>query len=278
MPQPLTNPQSTAVRRTGSGPGGGRHRGRRAEGEACQRGSGTVLGSGRHRKGDRAAQPLPAVDGQVPSASEGPALSAGGDEAGPAASEACFERDVLSRLDAVYRAASSVTGDPAESERLVLEVFTRAYAAFPRLLEGVDHQAWLYDLLAGAFIGPHPEVCVLPPESGVPRAVSGPALDAFVGLPEPDVRAALLALPKEQRFAVYLAAVEGYAWQEIADIMDVSPSIVAYWLHDARLRLWATAGPGGTVLEAEHAEHAENAEYAEYLDDVLVGAGRPGPA
>ncbi|MFI2302066.1 RNA polymerase sigma factor [Actinacidiphila glaucinigra] len=255
MPQSLTNPQATAaVRYTGPGPGGGRHRGRRADGEQYGRGSGTGPGSGRHRRSVRAQQGRPAVDGPVPPVADGD----------PLGFAARFERDVLVHLDPVYRAAAGVTGDPAEAEELVLEVFTRAHAAFPRLLDGVDHRAWLYDLLATAFIGPHPEVCVLPPESGAPHAVRALALDDFVLLPEADVRAALLALPKEQRFAVYLASVEGYEHQDIADIMDVPPSIAAYWLYDARLRLWAAEGPRTGVSEEE------------YLSAGLVGAGHPG--
>ncbi|MFI8182307.1 sigma factor-like helix-turn-helix DNA-binding protein [Actinacidiphila glaucinigra] len=255
MPQSLTNAQPTAgIRYTGAGPGGGRHRGRRADGEPYGRGSGPGPGSGRHRRTLRTSQARPAVDG--------PVLPVGDDDSLGYAAR--FERDVLTHLDPVYRAASGVTGDPAEAEELVLEVFTRAHAAFPRLLDGVDHRAWLYDLLAAAFIGPHPEVCVLPPESGVPYGVRALALDDFVLLPEADVRAALLALPKEQRFAVYLASVEGFEYQDIADIMDVAPSIAAYWLYDARLRLWAAEGPRTGVHEEE------------YLSGGPVGAGQAG--
>ncbi|MDX2704335.1 RNA polymerase sigma factor [Streptomyces sp. PA03-6a] len=259
MPQSLTNAQSTAgIRYAVSGPGGGRHRGRSVDGEPYVRGSGTAPGSGRHRRTVRAPQ--------ARQAAEEPVRPAVGDEDGSAGREARFERDVLTLLDPVYRAALGVTGDPAEAEGLVLEVFTRAYAAFPHLLDGIDHRAWLYDLLASAFVGPHPEVCVLPPESGIPQGVRVSALDEFVLLSEADVRAALLTLPKEQRFAVYLAAVEGFAYQEIADIMDVSAAIAAYWLHDARLRLWAAEGPRVAASEQE------------YACGDLVGAGRSGSA
>lgn len=260
MPQSPTNVESAAgIRYAGSAPGGGRHRGRRADGEPYLRGSGTAPGGGRHRRTVRAPQPRPVEGGPVRPAG-------GGGEGGPIGYEARFERDVLTLLDPVYRAASAVTGDPAEAEELVLEVFTRAYAAFPRLLDGVDRRAWLFDLLAGAFVGPYPEVCVLPPESGVPHEVRVSALDEFVLLPGPDVRAALLALPKEQRFAVYLAAVEGYAHEEMADIMDVPSAIAAYWLHDARLRLWAAEGSRTAASEEE------------YATGGLVGAGRAGAA
>ncbi|WP_431961567.1 RNA polymerase sigma factor [Actinacidiphila sp. bgisy160] len=258
MHQSLTNAQSsTAARYAVSGPGSGRHRGGRADGDAYGRGSGAVLGGGRHRRTARAPQTRSAAGGPVPPAA--------GSASGPIGHEARFERDVLTHLDVVYRAASGVTGDPAEAEELVLEVFTRAYAAFPRLLDGIDHRVWLYDLLAGAFIGPHPDVCVLPPESRFPEGLRVSALDEFVLLPEPEARAALLALPKEQRFAVYLAAVEGLGSQEIADIMDVSPVIAAYWLHDARLRLWAAEG--SRVAASEEAD----------LSGGLVGAGQAVP-
>ncbi|MGW6016187.1 RNA polymerase sigma factor [Streptomyces sp. NPDC055210] len=227
---PLAQP-TPSVRSPVPGPGSGRHRGRRADDEPYSRGSDTAPGRGRHRRTADATRPRPA-SGQV----------------GSIAYETRFERDVLPLADPLYRAASSVTGDPAEAEDLVLDVFTKAYAALARLLDG-DRRVWLFYLLAAAFSGPHPTVCVLPPAPGIQDGTHGSAPDRFVPPPDADVRAAFLALPKGQRLAVYLAAVEDFGYEEIAGIMRVSPSIAAYWLHDAPPRLRVAAGPRAAAAE-----------------------------
>ncbi|MCW8103568.1 RNA polymerase sigma factor [Streptomyces tauricus] len=149
MPQALPNTKFPAsIRYEVSGGGGGRHRGRRADGEPYARASDPIAVGGRHRRTVRATEhdPVSGEDGSI-------------------RSDAGFERDVLPLLNPLYQAALRVTGDPAEAEELVLEVFTKAYAAFPRHLDD-DHRAWLFELLAGAFVGPLPEeVCALPMEA-----------------------------------------------------------------------------------------------------------------
>lgn len=48
------------------------------------------------------------------------------------------------------RAALHLTGNSTAAEQLVLETFARAYMSFSELPEGVDHEAWLCNLLAAA--------------------------------------------------------------------------------------------------------------------------------
>ena len=54
------------------------------------------------------------------------------------------------------------------------------------------------------------------------------------------MREALAALPEEQRVAVYLADVEGFAYREIADIMDSPVGTVMSRLHRGRAALRAS--------------------------------------
>jgi hypothetical protein len=70
-----------------------------------------------------------------------------------------------------------------------------------------------------------------------PRRPSTSALSAFGPT---EVREALAALPEEQRVAVYLADVEGFAYREIAEIMGSPVGTVMSRLHRGRSALRAS--------------------------------------
>jgi RNA polymerase sigma-70 factor (ECF subfamily) len=63
---------------------------------------------------------------------------------------------------------------------------------------------------------------------------------ALSGLGPIEIREALAALPEEQRVAVYLADVEGFAYREIADIMGSPVGTVMSRLHRGRASLRAS--------------------------------------
>ena len=58
--------------------------------------------------------------------------------------------------------------------------------------------------------------------------------EALDHLPDSEVKAALQAIPEEFRLAVYFADVEGFAYREIAEILDIPIGTVMSRLHRGR--------------------------------------------
>ena len=133
-----------------------------------------------------------------------------------------FERQVLPGLDQVYGAALCLTGDPAEAEDLVVEAFARAYEAFLRDQSGTGRHVWLYRILFAARREQRPGA------GSAPASATGD---------RPPVRRALRELPEDLRFAIHLADVNGFSYQEIAEITGTSTGTVTARLRDGRRSL-----------------------------------------
>ncbi len=158
-----------------------------------------------------------------------------------------FEREALVHLDALYRVALRLTGNPADADDLVQETVLKAYRAWDQYQRGTNAKGWLLTILRNSFINEyrrrtrHPETVDL--DTIEPFAVFGdiqeedPQGAFFDKIVDDEVLRAIDALPDVFRETVVLSDVEGMSYQEIARILDVPVGTVKSRLFRARQML-----------------------------------------
>jgi len=175
-----------------------------------------------------------------------------------------FEAGVAEHVDALYRGALRMTGNPQEAEDLVQETFLRAYRFRHQFQPGTNFKAWLFKIQTNLFRSRYrkqwnspqslddTEEFYLYQHLG-PDNPSGedPVADVLDKLGVEEVRKAIEDLPPAYRAAVLLTDVEGFSYKETAGILEVPVGTVMSRLHRGRQRLqqqlYAYAKESGVV-------------------------------
>lgn len=141
--------------------------------------------------------------------------------------------EVIDRHHAdLVRRLAAVVGDAEAARDLAQETYLRAYRAWDRF-DGRDPRAWLYTIALRlafnerdrqrrrrAFLRQQP-----------------PEVPEWVRPDHRELHRALRGLPRPQRIAIFLNAVDGYTQAEIATMLDVPSGTVASWLSRAKATL-----------------------------------------
>ncbi|HLY03262.1 MAG TPA: sigma-70 family RNA polymerase sigma factor [Candidatus Cybelea sp.] len=149
---------------------------------------------------------------------------------------------------ATYNYAYRLTQNEADARDLTQEAFIRVYRAWRSFKPGTSFLSWIYRIVTnlhrdelrrrkGRYQEEIPEDHELQ-EYGGGRPLAVEPIEEYVEsqLSEP-VSKALADLATEQRQIVLLADVEGYSYQEIAEIVGCTVGTVRSRLHRARGQL-----------------------------------------
>jgi len=139
-----------------------------------------------------------------------------------------FEEMVTPHLDPLYRTALRLTGRPQDAEDLVQETYLRAWRSLHTYRPGTNPKAWLFRILHNAHIDRYRASTrtvqtVDEMEGQDPAFVVQETPESVVlsGVMDAEVRQALMALPEVFRSCLILADLEGFSYQEIADILGI---------------------------------------------------------
>ncbi|TQO19094.1 RNA polymerase sigma-70 factor (ECF subfamily) [Rhodoglobus vestalii] len=164
-----------------------------------------------------------------------------------------FEEQALPYMDQLFGAAMRMTRNPSDAADLVQETFVKAFQAFAQFQQGTNLKAWLYRIQTNTFINIYRKAQRNPYQGtideledwqlggaeSITQSVStrSAEAEAIDHLPDSAVKDALQSIPEDFRLAVYFADVEGFSYQEIADIMKTPVGTVMSRLHRGRRML-----------------------------------------
>lgn len=183
------------------------------------------------------------------------------------ASSSEFVDVVFEHIDALYRSALRMMRNKNDAEDLVQETILKAFRFFNTFKPGTNIKAWLFKIMTNLYINLYREKSRHPQEVGFDeveeqflyqrltelrqKGQPNPEQIFFDRLYGDDVRRCLDELPDDFRTVVILAFIEGFSYEEIAEITGVQLGTVKSRLHRGRKflqkRLWEYAAKTGFI-------------------------------
>lgn len=163
-----------------------------------------------------------------------------------------FEGDVIPLLEPLYRQALRMTSNRADAEDLLQETVLNAYAGLRSFEPGTNLHAWLRRIMTNTYISSYRRQKRRPAEeptvemtdrqlvasaARTPGGLRSAEDQALEVLPDPYLKAAMMALPEPFRITVYFADIAGYSYKEIAEMTDARQGTVSSRLNRGRKQL-----------------------------------------
>ena len=143
-------------------------------------------------------------------------------------------------LDALYSSAISMTRDPSSADDLIQETYFKAWRFWDKFKSGTSCKAWLFRIMMNTYINQYRRWSREAVQGrfrrdrgalGVedhdraagrrsPHADDG-SREALENLFSDEVKAAVEALPPYYRVVAILSDIEGFTYQEVAEILDI---------------------------------------------------------
>jgi len=196
-------------------------------------------------------------------------------------SKSWFSQRVTENMDSLFNVAYRLTRNTADAEDLVAETVTKAWISLSTLEDHQRFRAWIFRILHNGFISQYRKTASGPlltpfdePDSGQETQEvasllieqpndflswwANPEKDFFNNLLNEDIVAAIEDLPKEFQLTVTLINVEGFTYDEAAEVLNVSPGTIRSRMNRGRTlmqkALWQHARDAGLVSNTKPTE------------------------
>jgi len=174
-----------------------------------------------------------------------------------------FQDEMIPHLDAIYNFALRLTTDPNDAEDLVQDTIVKAYRFFNSYEKGTNAKAWLFRILKNSYINNYRKKSKQPHQVDYDevsqfyetiRSEQSETTDLedlmYREMLDDDVTRALTELPEDFRTVVMLCDMEGFTYEEIANMLDVPIGTIRSRLHRGR-----------NLLRVQLTEYAEKRGY-----------------
>jgi RNA polymerase sigma-70 factor (ECF subfamily) len=159
-----------------------------------------------------------------------------------------FERTALPFLQALYQLALRLTRNASDSNDLVQDTYLRAYQKFSSFSEGTNCKSWLFTIMYSIFVNRYRrkqrEPVLMSPDDLEKQFADSFSVDPesqySASLESSEIEAALVQLPEIFRTPVVLIDLEGFTYEEAAQVLDCPIGTVRSRLFRARKMLYLT--------------------------------------
>ena len=158
-----------------------------------------------------------------------------------------FTNETVLHQDALYNYALKIARNADDAQDLLQDTYYKAFKNYHRFENGTNSKAWMFMILKNTFINNYRKMKREPSkldydeiEDFYETIKSDQAidnnldLDFYNNLFDDELSAALSKLPNKMREVYLLCDLEGYSYDEIAEIVNIPVGTVRSRLHRAR--------------------------------------------
>ncbi|MEJ2194046.1 MAG: sigma-70 family RNA polymerase sigma factor [Ignavibacteriaceae bacterium] len=158
-----------------------------------------------------------------------------------------FENVTMPHEDALYNFALKMARNTDDAQDLVQETYYKAYRSYHQFENATNSKAWMFMILKNTFINNYRKLKREPVkvdyneiEDFYENVKSNQTrhnnldLDFYNNLFDDELTTALAMLPVKMRQVYLLCDLEGYTYEEIAELVDIPIGTVRSRLHRAR--------------------------------------------
>ena len=162
-----------------------------------------------------------------------------------------FTSDAMQYAPQLFSTALRMTRNRSDAEDLVQETYIKGWRSFHTFEEGTNLRAWLFRIMTNTYINKYnakkrkgtevelddvEELFLYKRLGSIDQSqLSSSAEDQMLELfTDDEVKSALESLPEDFRIPVLLSDVDGFAYQEIAEMLEIPIGTVMSRLHRGR--------------------------------------------